>query len=618
MVKRYLNVKPLGEVLNLMGTAFDCVPSHERVPLLASVGRVTAEPIFAWYSVPEVHLAAMDGIAVISSETRDASEQNPVTLDHAARVNTGNIVPLPFDAVIMIEDVFVEKERFTIRKAAPPWQHIRPAGEDIAESEMALPSRHCIRPAETGALAAYGITGVPVLGVSVGLIPTGSELVPHGTHPAPGQVVESNTVMAEAIIRTTGASCTRYPPVSDDPSLIRSALETAVAENEVVIISAGSSAGTKDYTADVIGELGEVLVHGVAIKPGKPVIIGRIKGKPVIGMPGYPLSALTVLREIVLPLLHRYGLPVPVPATIPAHLTTSIYKEAGSDEFVLCSAGRVGNRFVISPQSRGAGVQMSAVRANAYLRIPSGSEGYEAGSRVEGILTVPPENAEKALLITGSHDPVIDYLTDMLQQKDVEVHSTHVGSVGGILALKKNECHAAPVHLLADDGSYNVPFLEKYLPGTGLVLVHVAKRQQGIVSKDGIGFDELKNGLFINRQRGSGTRILLDHELKTRGVNPASILGYDREATTHLAVALAVKSGEADAGMCVYSAAKILGLRFVSVASERYELAIRKEHFTDPRVAALVDLIASSDFRATLDHLGGYDSRETGTLRELP
>lgn len=618
MVKRYLTVKALDEVLGLFGTAFDCVPSHERVPLLESVGRVTAEPIFARYSVPEVHLAAMDGIAVISSETTGASEQNPVTLDHAVRVNTGNIVPLPFDSVIMIEDVYIGKERFTIRKAAPPWQHIRPAGEDIAESEMALPSRHCIRPAETGALAAYGITDVPVLAVRVGLIPTGSELVPHGAHPAPGQVVESNTVMAEAMIRVTGASCTRYPVVSDEPSLIRAALETAAAENEVVIISAGSSAGTKDYTADVIAELGEVLIHGVAIKPGKPVIIGRINKKPVIGMPGYPLSALTVLREIVLPLLRKYGLPVPVPVTISAQLTTSVHKEAGSDEFVLCSTGRVGDRFVISPQSRGAGVQMSAVRANAYLKIPAGSEGCAAGSRVEGRLTVPPENAEKTLLITGSHDPVIDYLIDMLQQRDVEVHSTHVGSTGGILALKKNECHAAPVHLIAEDGSYNVPFLRKYLPGTELELICVAERQQGIVSRDGVGFDELENRLFINRQRGSGTRMLLDHELTLRGIDPASILGYDREATTHLAVALAVKSGEADAGMCVYSAAKILGLKFVPVASERYELAIRREHTGDPRVSALVDVIGSAEFRAVLDRMGGYDARETGTRRKLP
>ena len=618
MVKRYLTVTPLADAIGLFDTAFSCTPSRDRVPLIDAVGRVTAEPIFARYSVPEVHLAAMDGIAVVSSETEGASEQHPVTLDLAVRVNTGNAIPPEFDAVIMIEDVNITGERFTIRKAVPPWQHVRPAGEDIGESEMALPSRHKIRPHEIGALAAYGITDVAVLSVKIGLIPTGSELVSHGTHPAHGQVVESNTVMAEAVLRQLGATCTRYPAVKDDPDLIALAIRHAIRENDIVIISAGSSAGTRDYTAEVIADLGEVLVHGVAIKPGKPVIIGRIAKKPVIGMPGYPLSALTVLREIITPLIHRFGLRAPDSDLVDAHLTSAIHKDAGSDEFVLCSTGRIGNKWVISPQSRGAGVQMSAVRANAYLKIPAGTEGYEAGERVAGTLTVPRADAERALLVTGSHDPVIDYLTDLLQRKEVELHSTHVGSMGGILALKKDECHAAPMHLLAENGEYNVPFLEKYLPGEELVLLCVAERQQGVVSRDGLTFDELPGHRFVNRQRGSGTRMLLDHELRMRGIDPATIRGYEREVTTHLAVALAVKSGEADAGMCVFSAAKALGLEFVPVASERYELAVRREHLGDPRVAALCDTISSPAFRKILDRLGGYGTKETGVLRELP
>ncbi len=616
MVKRYLTVTSLADATRLFDTAFSCTPSRDRVPLIDAVGRVTAEPIFARYSVPEVHLAAMDGIAVVSSETGDASEQHPVTLGNAVRVNTGNVVPQEYDAVIMIEDVHITGEQYMIRKAVPPWQHVRPAGEDIGESEMALPSCHRIRPHEIGALAAYGITDVSVLSVKIGLIPTGSELVPHGTHPAPGQVVESNTVMAEAVLRGLGASCTRYPMVKDDPAIIRSAIEKAVRENDVVVISAGSSAGTRDYTAEVIADLGQVLVHGVAIKPGKPVIIGKVSDKPVIGMPGYPLSALTVLREIITPLIRRFGLRVPADEYIEARLTSTIHKDVGSDEFVLCSIGRIGDRWVISPQSRGAGVQMSAVRANAFLKVPSGIEGFEAGEQVTGTLTVPRADAVRALLITGSHDPVIDYLTDLLQKKETEIHSTHVGSMGGILALKKNECHAAPMHLLADNGDYNVPFLEKYLPGEGVVLLCVAERQQGIVSKDGLSFEDIPNHRFINRQRGSGTRMLLDHELRKRAIDPATIPGYDREVTTHLAVALAVKSGEAEAGMCVFSAAKALGLEFVPVASERYELAIRREHLDDPRVAALCATISSPAFKAILDRLGGYgpgDRREART-----
>ena len=618
MVKRYLTVTSLSDTLSLLRTGFSCTPTREMVPLLKSVGRVTAEPIFARYSVPEVHLAAMDGIAVESKETRGANEQHPVTLKHAVRVNTGNVVPPHYDAVIMIEDVHIDHERFIIRKAAPPWQHVRPAGEDIGESEMALQSRHQIRPADLGALAAYGITELPVLTVRIGLIPTGSELVSHGNLPAPGQVVESNTVMAEAMLAALGARCTRYPMVKDDPVQIRKVLQQAVDENDLVIISAGSSAGTKDFTADVIADLGEVLVHGIAIKPGKPAIIGRINKKPVIGMPGYPLSALTVLREIVTPLVHQFGLPVTSFGSMEACFTVSVSKDIGSDEFVLCSLGHVGDRWVLSPLSRGAGVQMSAVRSNAYLKMPSGVEGYEAGARVTANLTVSQTEAEKALLLTGSHDPLVDYLADLLSQNDVELHSTHVGSMGGILALKKNECHAAPMHLLAEDGDYNIPSLQKYLPGEDIVLICVTERQQGIVSKKGIDFNELQRHTFVNRQRGSGTRMLFDHLVGKNRIDPSQIQGYEREVTTHLAVALAVKSGEADAGMCVYSAAKALGLRFIPVASERYEIAIRREHLEDPRVSELCKTLVSPAFKEILDRLGGYDTRETGVRRELP
>ncbi|HJX56134.1 MAG TPA: molybdopterin biosynthesis protein [Methanoregula sp.] len=618
MVKRYLTVTSLSDALSLLRTGFTCTPARELVPLVASVGRVTAEPIFARYSVPEVHLAAMDGIAVISRQTRGAGEQHPVTIKQAVRVNTGNVVPPEYDAVIMIEDVQIDHGEFIIRKAAPSWQHIRPAGEDIGESEMALPSGHRIRPHDTGALAAYGITEVPVLTVRIGLIPTGSELVSHGTRPAPGQVVESNTVMAEAMLGALGATCTRYPMVKDNPADIKKILEQAVRENDVVIISAGSSAGTKDFTADVIAELGEVLVHGIAIKPGKPAIIGRINTKPVIGMPGYPLSALTVLRELVTPLVHVFGLPVSSFGTVDARLTVSISKDIGSDEFILCSLGQVGDSWVLTPLSRGAGVQMSAVRSNANLKIPAGVEGYEAGKIVPASLTVSRAEAEKALLVTGSHDPLIDYLADLLQKKEIGLHSTHVGSMGGIFSLKKNECHAAPMHLLAENGDYNIPYLKKYLPGEDIILLCVAERQQGIVSRTGIGFDDLVQHSFINRQRGSGTRMLLDHELKLWGISHDALQGYEREVTTHLAVALAVKTGEVDAGMCVYSAAKALGLPFKTVATERYEIAIRREHLDDPRVVELCAAVTSPEFKEIMDRLGGYYTRETGVRRVLP
>jgi putative molybdopterin biosynthesis protein len=618
VVKRYLSVITLAEALALVERSFTAAPGIIRVPVTSgAVDRITAAPIFARFSVPAIHISAMDGIAARSADTHGASEQHPVILPDAARVNTGNIIPPGYDAVIMIEDVWVDGETYTIRKPVSPWQHIRPVGEDIGESEMILPSHHRIRPPDLGALANYGVTDLAVRNVRAGLIPTGSELVPAGVMPPPGKVVESNTLMAAAVLAEAGVETHRYPIVPDDYDQIRDAVRLGVAENDVLLVSAGSSAGTRDYTADIIQDLGEVLAHGVAIKPGKPVIIGRIDGKPVIGLPGYPLAAATVLRELVLPLISRYGLPAPRPEDVAARLTTSLQSDIGTDEFVLLSVGRIGERWVAVPQSRGAGVQMSAVRANAYLQIPARKEGAEAGETVNVRLTVPRSEAEEAVLVTGSHDPALDYLADRVRPRGVEIHSTHVGSMGGVIALKKQECHAAPMHLLAPDGTYNTHYLERYMPGADLALLCVAERQQGVISRDGLTFDDLPGRTFVNRQKGSGTRVLLDHCLAERGIDPASIPGYGREATTHLAVALAVRTGEADAGMGVYSAAKALGLPFVPVATERYELVMHRAMLDDPRIAALVETVSSEAFKQILRDLGGYETDETGVLREL-
>ena len=591
----------------------------EPVPLERAVGRITAQPLFAGYSVPEVHLSAMDGIAVRSEDTWGASEQSPVTLHDFSRVNTGNVVPSGYDAVIMIEDVRMTGDSAIIRKAVSSWQHVRPAGEDIAESEMILPSGHRIRPHDIGALAAYGILEVPVLTISIGIIPTGTELVPAGTRPLPGQVVESNTVMAAAWLTSLGATCRHYPPTPDEPEQIRDAIRRAAEENDMVIVSAGSSAGTRDFTAPVIAELGEVLVHGVGIKPGKPAIIGRIGSVPVIGMPGYPLSALTVLREIIIPLLFRFGLSAPDPEILSASLTATLHSEVGTCEFVLLSIGMIRDRWVAIPLSRGSGVQMSGVRANAFLRIPDDLEGYEAGQTVPVEILVPRSQAASALLVTGSHDPSLDYLAELVRTEGVSLHSSHTGSMGGLLALKRMSCHAAPMHLLSPDtGEYNIPYLEKYLPGEDISLVCIAEREQGIVSREKFSLADLPGHTFVNRQKGSGTRLLLDYELRNLGISPGSIPGYDRELTTHIGVALAVKTGEADAGMCVYSAAKALGLPFVPVGTERYELAFRTGDSDDPKIKALENAIASPAFRESLSRLGGYDTRETGVLRQVP
>lgn len=618
MKGRYLGLTTLEDALTLLQEKFSFTPRIISIPISESAGRVCAKAVYAPLSIPSWHLSAMDGLAVRSPDTIGATDQNPILLTDVIRVNTGNLVPTGYDAVIMIEDVEEIEEGYLIRSAAHTWQHIRPIGEDIASTEMIIPAGHLIRSQDIGALTSYGLSVIEVLSLNVALIPTGSEIVPVGSTPKPGQVIESNMIMAASFIKNTGAEVTIYPIIPDEPDTIRSTLDDAAKNHDLVLVSAGSSKGTKDYTADCIRDLGEVFIHGIAIKPAKPVILGKINANPVIGMPGYPVACHTILREIITPILSWYGLPVTKPEIIQADLTSTLFSEAGTDEFVLMTVGKVKHRWVATPQSRGSGVQMSMVRSNGYCTIPLRIEGYEAGNQVEVALTVPREEAEKTILIVGSHDPVIDRLSDLLREDGIFPSSVHVGSMGGILALKRESCHLAPMHLLSDDGDYNIQYLMRYLPGEDLILICVAEREQGIVSATGLSFDAITKSRFINRQKGSGTRMLLDFLLKKHGFDPVQVSGYDREVTTHLAVCLAVQSGDADMGMAVHTAAKTFGLDFVPVGTERYELVTSAEIFeTDPHVQALFSMIQTDRFKGILEKMGGYRTGETGVIRKI-
>jgi len=620
MKSRYLHLTSLAEGLEKLHERFSFTPRFVEIPVDEALGRVTAQAVYAPFSVPAGHLSAMDGIAVKSGDTHGATDQKPVCITDYLRVNTGNLIPAPYDAVIMIEDAEESQNGFLIRKPAYPWQHIRPVGEDIASGEMILPRGHTIKSGDIGAMLSYGITTIPVLSLQVALIPTGSEIVPIGTVPKPGQVIESNMHMAAAAIRQTGADVTIFPIIPDDPDQIRTALAQAVRTYDVVLVSAGSSKGTKDFTSSVIRELGTVFVHGLAIKPAKPVIFGDIEGKPVIGMPGYPIACHTIIREIIHPLLSWYGLPIPQYHTIHAKLAHSLVSDLGIDEFVLVTVGKIQESWVALPQSRGSGIQMSLVRSHGHITIPASQEGVEAGTEVAVTLdNISYADAQRTILITGSHDPILDCLADRLRPHGIFVASVHLGSMGGLLALKRGDCHLAPMHLLAEDGAYNVPFLTRYLPNEELILVCVAEREQGIVSREGLAFDAITSHRFINRQKGSGTRMLLDFLLKKHNVSPESIHGYEREVTTHIAVCLAVLCGDADLGIAVHSAAKAYDLAFVPIGTERYELVMRAETYaSDPHVQHIVSYLQSDDFKNLLTQMGGYRTENMGVIRRIP
>lgn len=443
-MKRYLHQITADEAVAVIKSVPPLKSSH-RIPIAHAVGHRLAKSLYAEYSVPEVPVSAMDGFAVLAGDTIGAGDQTPRTLTQFARVNTGNVIPPGFDAVIRVEDVWFTGEgpnEITTRRSVNQGTNVRPAGEDIKVGQLILPAGAIIRSFDIGAIASYGITWVDVSSLSIGILPTGTELIPPGERPAPGQVVESNTIMAEAYLRQFGVDVVRYPPVVDNPVLIRGSLERILEENDIAIISAGSSAGTKDFTATVIAELGDLLFHGVAMKPAKPAMFGVIRKKPVFGLPGYPLSAQTVLRVFVRELLEAWGWFGPREEYITVRLGDSIASEGGIDEFSLHAAARIGDQYVAIPQSRGASVQMTGVRSNVVIRTPHGVEGFEAGEEVTALLSVPKEELDHTVLIAGVYDPAVERLAECAECAGIHVRTGNFSSMSGLMLLQKNSCHA--------------------------------------------------------------------------------------------------------------------------------------------------------------------------------
>ncbi|MBM3469898.1 MAG: molybdopterin biosynthesis protein [Armatimonadetes bacterium] len=647
----YLTDLPLEEALSRWTGALrargllEPVPA-ETVDASDACGRVTAEAVCAARSVPHYHAAGMDGIAVRAEDTFGASETTPILLppDRFVTVNTGDAMPQGADAVVMVEEIRDVGGSFEILAPAVPWQHVRSVGEDIIATELLLPQGHLIRAVDVGAMAAAGVTAVMVRRrPRVVLIPTGDEVADAAGPLRPGQVPEFNTAMLAAEVAGWGGQAFRHSIVPDDPERLAAAIEAAVgtaagaraatgteAGCDLLVVNAGASAGERDHTAMVFEKMGEVLVHGVAIRPGKPVILGIVRGRLAIGLPGYPVSAMLTFDLFARPIVYGLlGLAPPERERLRATLVRKVHSTMGVDEFVRVTAGRVGGRMVAAPLGRGAGLVTSLVRADGMLVIPRTSEGIEAGEEVEIELRRPRAAIEAAVLVVGSHDVALDVVADFLHRADpgASLTSAHVGSLGGLLALSRGEAHMAGVHLLYEaTGEYNVPYVRQYLPGRPVVLVTLAHREQGLMVQPGnpkrigsIADLARPDVRFVNRQRGAGTRLLLDYEMRRCGLAPDQIYGYDREVYTHMATAAAVGSGAADAGLGILAAARAMGLEFVPVARERFDLAILEEHMAAHPVRRVLEVLDRDDFKHAVAALGGYDLSATGTrIRVLP
>jgi len=630
-------MKSVEEAQDLFLSRFaDMKTGVEEIFAEESLGRVTAEPIFARISTPTYHSAAMDGVAVRAEETYGTTERNPKTLtvgEDAVWINTGQAIPKGLNAVIMVEKLHqMDEAHLEIRAPAYPWQHVRKVGEDIVATQLLLPQNHRIRPYDVGAMVSAGIFALKVWQrPKAVIIPTGSELVHHNEVKDPSQIqkdhiIEYNSLILAGLVRECQGVPVIYDIVPDREEAIREVLERAVdSDAHLVMINAGSSAGSKDYTVHIIETLGEVLVHGVAMMPGKPTILGTVKGKPVIGNPGYPVSSTLSFQQFVRPVLYSLqGCKPPKVKTMMVQPSRDIPSKLGIEEFLRVNIGKVGEKTVATPLPRAAGSITTLTRAEGILRVPALSEGVTQDEAIEAELLVEEEEIQNTVVVIGSHDITIDILADEIRRRgqNIRISSGNVGSLGGLMALRKGTCHMAGSHLLdTKTGEYNLSYIERYLKGVKVGVFHLVRRDQGLILAQGNpkgikGIDDLTRDdmTFVNRQAGSGTRVLFDYKLGLAGIEPASIKGYDHEEFTHMAVAVDVLSGAADCGMGIFAAAKALNLDFIPMEQEQYDVIIPSSVLDMPAIQLVLETIRSEDFRKRVTALGGYDPSKSGQL----
>jgi len=644
----YLQDIPLNEALARFEQALESaglngILGEETLELSENlVGRVTTQPVWARISSPHYHAAAMDGFALRAEDVAGAMPTSPVILtvgQQAVYVDTGDPLPLWANAVVPIENVEALDENgqimtdarcprsIRLRAGLPPWSHVRPMGEDIVATQLVLPSGHILRPVDLGAVAAAGHDRISVSRKPrVAILPTGTELIEIGQPVETGRIIEFNSLVLAAQIRLWGGEAFRYPITPDENALIRQRVQEAAEQSDLILLNAGSSAGSEDFSAAVVQELGDLLVHGVAVRPGHPVILGMIRRKngsqcPIIGVPGYPVSAALTGEIFVEPLLARWlGRPPYQPIEIEAKMTRKLTSPPGDDDYVRVVAGRVGDQLLAAPLSRGAGVITSLVRADGIVVLPRGVQGVEAGSRVRVRLYRPPEELNQTIFAIGSHDISLDLLAQYLAAYGRRLVSANVGSQGGLVALRRGETHLAGCHLLdTQSGVYNLAAVQQYLPGQKVRILGWVNRVQGLLvakrnPKNIEGLQDLirEDVMFVNRQRGAGTRILLDYQLGLLGISPMQIRGYDQEEYTHLAVAAAVASGRADCGLGIAAAAVALDLDFIPLFEEEYDLIIPAIYAEDNLLRPLFDLAADGSFRAAVGQLPGYDISRMG------
>ena len=632
MAKRYLETLRKDDALAKVLENVTPLEGEEPVAAEAAVGRITSRQILARFSNPPFTCSAMDGYAVDFEKTLSADLYNPLSLakkKDVTRVNTGDPVPTTANAVIMIEDVEDKDQSISIRKPASLWQHVRMIGEDVVEGDALFPTNYRIRVFDVGLLIGAGIREVYVRKrPKLLIVPTGRELIDIVVEPVEsmtrGRLIDFNSYTLKALAEELGFEAFKAE-IARNKDDLNNILDKSCEEYDVIIINAGSSAGTEDFTEGVINNLGRVLFHGVAMMPAKPTLFGLVRGKPVFGIPGYPVSTVIAFKTFVEPLYERLSCTVDLKESITCVTPYKLPSSIGVEEILRVNLIEKRGLYYAYPLARGASLFSSMAQADGLIRIPQNVEGYPEGEYVSCELLRDQNELRGRIHILGSHDFSLDVMRDIIKKTrpDMDLISTHIGSLSGVIALQKGVVDLCTTHILDEkEKVYNIPVVKKYLGTRPALLINVAKRIQGLVVAKGNprgvkGIPDLSRVdiRFVNRQVGSGTRILLDTMLAEQGIDRASIRGYDREEFTHAAVGVLVKDGIADVGLAIYPIARLFGLDFLPLVEEEYDLLVAREFTEESKFSAVMEAITSAEFARRLQEFGGYNTDQTGKTK---
>ena len=632
--EQFLDIVPAAEATRRFQAALDLRPLPvETVPLSASLGRVVAQGVAALADAPPFDRASVDGFALRAADSAGASEAAPrrfrlnaevlacgvapaieVAPGSATAIATGGVVPRGADAVVMFEQTALEEGPegpvMLLSRAAAPGQCIAFAGSDIARGEALLRAGTPVTSREVGMLAAAGLAEVPVVRrPRVAVLSTGDELVPPGAPLPPGGIYDSNAAILAAAVAEHGGEPLPMGIFRDDEAVLEAAVRRALEAADLVVMSGGTSKGAGDVSHRILARLGApgVLVHGVALKPGKPLCLAAVGTKPVVIRPGFPTSAVFTFQEFVVPVIRALaGLPARDEAEVAATLAVRTPSELGRTEYVMVSLAEAGEGLRAFPLGKGSGSVTAFSQADGFFAIPALDQGTEAGAPVSVRLigsARPPD-----LTIIGSHCLGLDAVLEALAAQGIRGRTLAVGSLGGLAAAKRGECDLAGAHLLDPaSGTYNAPFL-----APGLQLVPGWRRLQGVVHRRGDPHFEGLDGpgavrraaadpglLLVNRNAGSGTRILLDGLLG--GARPA---GHANQPKSHNAVAAAVAQGRADWGVAIATVAEAYGLGFLPLADEHYDFFLPEARAARPAVQAFLVALQAPEVRARLVALG--------------